>query len=216
MSQLIIVEGNIGAGKTTFCENVSEIINYKVMYEPVTDNHYLEKFYEDPKRYALEMQFYLMSLRFKAHQEAILHIWTTGQGVIVDRSIYGDDLFCKRNYLDGNISEEGYQNYNKMKEIMCQFLMVPQLTIYLDVRPENCLKRIKMRNRDCEKQIPLEYLEGLEKLHSELLDELSLKGSKIFRLNWDSFDTFDNVVSNMKNDKLIQNNFQEYKNISVY
>ena len=70
-SQLIIIEGLIGVGKSTLAVKLAKQLNYHLIKEPVIDNPYLEKFYADPKRYALEMQFWLMSKRFAMHQEAI-------------------------------------------------------------------------------------------------------------------------------------------------
>jgi len=116
--QLIIIEGLIGAGKTTLSRQLGEELSYRVMEEPTIDNPYLDKYYEDPKRWALEMQFWLMSRRFEMHQEAIEHIWKTRQSVIMDRSIYGDAVFCRKNFLDGNIEKIGYDTYLKMREVM--------------------------------------------------------------------------------------------------
>src|SRR5277367_3948639 len=94
---LIIVEGNIGAGKSSITKAIAEKLKAHAMYEPVESNPYLDDFYKDQKRWALEMQYWLMAKRFKMHEEAIEHIMTTGQAVIMDRSIYGDAVFAKKN-----------------------------------------------------------------------------------------------------------------------
>ncbi len=152
-AQLIIIEGLIGIGKSTLARSLGKDLNYKVMEEPVEDNPYLEKFYADPKRYALDMQFWLMSRRFAMHQEAIEHVWRTGQGVVMDRSIYGDTVFAKKNYEDGNIDEMGYNNYLNMRDVMCRFLMVPQLTLFLRAPLDTCQGRIAQRNRSCGRRV---------------------------------------------------------------
>jgi deoxyadenosine/deoxycytidine kinase len=213
MSAMICCEGNIGAGKSTFCKEISRLLNYKVMYEPVATNPYLEKYYADPKRYALEMQYYLMSARFFQHQEGIDHCWRTGQSVLFDRSIYGDTVFCKRNFLDGNIEQIGYDNYLKMRDVMTRFLMIPQLVVFLDVKPEICLERIKQRSRNCETNIPLSYLQGLHELYSELMEYMESLGSKVVRLNWNEFMPFGEVVKYLKENKYISKPFEEYPEI---
>jgi len=86
--KMIIIEGNIGAGKSTLTKQLSEALNAKPFYEPVETNPYLEKYYLDPKQFALPMQFYLMSNRYELHQEGIKHIWKTQQSCLFDRSIY--------------------------------------------------------------------------------------------------------------------------------
>lgn len=196
--QMIIIEGNIGAGKSTLTTQLSEALGAKPFYEPVKTNPYLEKYYEDPKKYALPMQFYLMSNRFGLHQEGIEHIWKTGQSCIYDRSIYGDYIFAKRNWLDGNMSQLDFENYNKMRDVMLRSLMTPHVTLYLDSKPETCLRNINMRSRGCESGIPLEYLQGLDDLYRELIFELKQKGSQIVEIDWNEFRPVDYILERLE------------------
>jgi len=208
VSSLVLVEGLVGAGKTKFCDLLAERKGYRVMYEPVNENPYLNKFYADPKRWALEMQFFLMSHRFKQHQEAVEHIWRTGQSVLMDRSIYGDKVFCHLNYLQGNIDEEGYRSYLHMRDAMFKFVMVPQVTFYLHVKPEKCLQRIQSRGRDCEKTIPVDYLQGLDAEYSKLMEELRDRGSKVIHVDWNEFQTMDAVCDQYASS--LPRNFDNY------
>ncbi|MBF0315702.1 MAG: deoxynucleoside kinase [Oligoflexia bacterium] len=192
--QLIIIEGLIGAGKTTFAEKLGALIDAKVYYEPVRDNPYLSDYYKNPKRYALEMQFWLMSVRFQLHQEAIQYIWESGKSAIIDRSIYGDWIFAKQNWLDGNIDDRGYESYIKHRDVMFRYLMVPHLTLFLDADPTVCLERIYGRGRDCEKGIPQKYLEGLHVLHRELMIELKQRGTKLVHIDWNKFRSVESVI----------------------
>lgn len=211
MSKLIIVEGLIGSGKSTFCREVASRTGYHVMYEPVEENPYLESFYADPKRWALEMQFYLMAHRFKMHQEAIEYIWRTGNGVLMDRSIYGDSVFCALNHINGNIDSTGYSSYMGMRDVMTRFLMVPQITVYLNASPKVCQARIMSRGRDCEREIPLTYLEGLDNLYRDLIVEMESKGSKIINLNWEKFTPWEDVLSELSGH--IPRLFERYKTL---
>ena len=183
--KLICIEGNIGSGKSTLTKALAQLAGVKAFYEPVEENPYLDLFYSNPRRYALEMQFWLMSRRFELHEQAIRHIWQTGQSVIMDRSIYGDWVFAKKNWLDGNIEDVGYQSYLKHREVMNRYLLVPHTTLWLNAHPVTCRDRITERGRDCEKTIPLSYLEGLHKLHAELMEEMRGRGSKVIALDWD-------------------------------
>lgn len=211
---MIVVEGLIGVGKSTLTKAMGEALNLRVMEEPVADNPYLEKFYQDPKRYALEMQFWLMSRRFEMHQQAIKHIWQTGQGVIMDRSIYGDAVFAEKNYLDGNIDEMGFKNYMHMREVMFQFLMVPQITLFLSANAEVCAQRINMRSRNCESSIDLDYLRGLDKLYFELMRKLQERGSKVITVDWNQFQSWEFILNTLREENALGPQFLEYPLVS--
>ena len=76
--QLIIVEGNIGVGKSTLSCQLARKLNYRVFLEPTTKNPYLEKFYKDPKRYALKLQLWIFKQRFRTYIAATKHVLQTG------------------------------------------------------------------------------------------------------------------------------------------
>jgi len=106
---LIIVEGNISAGKSTLCKNLAQLLNYKLFLEPAVEgNPYLQLFYQDPKKYALKMQLWLLRRRFETYAEAIRLISSNQcEGVLLDRSVFSDYVFAVKNFEDGNISSEG-------------------------------------------------------------------------------------------------------------
>jgi len=196
--KLIIIEANISSGKSYLTREMCSALNYKPVFEPVNSNPYLELFYQDQKRWALEMQYWLMSNRFKMHEEAIRHIWKTGQPVVMDRSIYGDAIFAKKNHMDGNISDLGYESYLKHRDVMRRFLMVPHQTVFLRVSPETCKDRIEnVRKRNCEKGMPLDYLEGLERYYGELLEELEEMGSSVRFIDNDPFRTTGAIINEL-------------------
>ena len=205
--KMIIVEGNIGAGKSTLTKQLAESLNARAFFEPVESNPYLEKFYKDPKKYALPMQFYLMSIRYEMHQEGIEHIWRTGQPCIFDRSIYGDIIFAKKNWLDGNMTDLDFENYNKMRAVMTKSLMVPHTTIYLKNDPEITFKNIVNRSRDCESGIPMDYLKGLDSLYKELAYDLSEMGSDVVEIDWNEFKPIEHVLEklNYKETEILYN-----------
>jgi deoxyadenosine/deoxycytidine kinase len=213
-AQMIVIEGIIGVGKSTLSQDLAKLLGYHFLKEPVEDNPYLEQFYANPKRYALEMQFWLMSKRFTMHQEAIELVWRTGQGVVMDRSIYGDRVFAEQNYLDKNIDKAGLDNYLNMSKVMTQFLMVPHLTLYLDASPKTCQQRIKHRLRNCERQIPLNYLEGLTKLYKNLMLQMKQLGSNVINFDWENFHDADYVLETIKEKGLLTQTFSNYHSIS--
>ena len=192
--KLISIEGNIGTGKSTLAKNLADALNYKLMKEPVEDNPYLEEFYKDPKALAFKMQFWLLHNRFRAHKEAVEHIWHTNQGVVQDRSIYGDQVFAKQHYLTGNMSLLDYETYLAHRELTNNQLLPPTIAIFLESHPEICIQRIKSRGRDCEKEIPIDYLIGLQERHKELILDLKSRGTKVYQIDWNNFKSTEEVL----------------------
>ena len=78
-AQLVIVEGNIGVGKSTLACQLAKQLNYRVFVEPTTKNPYLAKFYRDPKKYALKLQLWIFRQRFKTYVDATEHVLKYGK-----------------------------------------------------------------------------------------------------------------------------------------
>ena len=75
---VIIVEGNIGVGKTTLTCQIGRKLNYRIFLEPATRNPYLTRFYKEPKKYALKMQLWLFRQRCMMYMRAVKHAMNTG------------------------------------------------------------------------------------------------------------------------------------------
>lgn len=200
--KMILIEGNIGAGKSTLTEKLAKELDVRVFYETVDDEsklaEYLKLYYQDRKRYALEFQFYMLSQRLKDHKAAIDHIWQTGQSCLFDRSVYSTHSFTKQNWLDGNISDLGYDNYLKLKEQMIDSMLAPHIVLYLKTTPERCLESIRARNRECEKDVSLQYLTKLHDRHEELMQEFMSRGSKVIDVEWDNFGKAIDVIKKLE------------------
>jgi len=140
--KLIIIEGNICAGKSRMTHSLGKLLKYRVFLEPTNTNPYLEKFYKDCKKYALPMQLWLLKQRFLTYISAIKHILATGEGVILDRSVFSDWVFAEKNLRDGNIGLEGYEYYKSLRNQLLHELPVPHITLFLDVTAERCYDRV--------------------------------------------------------------------------
>lgn len=189
---LVIIEGNISAGKSTVTRDLAAQLGYRVFLEPATTNPFLADFYRDPKRFALRMQVYLLRRRFHTYVAAVQHMLATGQGAVLDRSIFSDWVFAEKNRLDGNIDTEGFFYYSQLRDRMLADLPFPHVTVYLDVTPETCYQRIhglRMRQAEVDSGIPLEYLAGLHRCYEQFLGHMSQRGSHVLRLDWSAFGT---------------------------
>lgn len=177
MDRIIYVEGNIGAGKSTFCKWIETNFYDKVdiVYEPVDEwtkimdkeqKNLLDYFYNDPKRWSYTFQMMAFTSRVNALEKE------TDKNIrIVDRSIYCDKyVFAKNCNETGLITEIEWKLYKDMFNfINKRFKYKPYVMIYLKTEPKTCDQRIKKRARKEEKTIPLEYLKQIHNKHEEWL-----------------------------------------------
>ena len=194
------ISGIIGVGKSWLTKALAEYLGFEAFFEPVTENPYLDDFYKDMKQFGFPMQVYLLNERFRQHQQAI---WKNN-GVVQDRTIYEDCIFAKMLSESGDISKLDYQTYKNLFINMTNFLHRPDVIIYLDVEPETALKRINHRNRDCESELPLQYLVNLKAGYDEWLDDIEPR-IPVIRIDWNEFKSVEYVVEQI-NSILVQKN----------
>ena len=187
------ISGLIGAGKTTLARELGKVLNLPVYYEPIVENEYLEDFYRDMKRYSFSFQIYLLNCRFRQHQQVL---WN-GTGGIQDRTLYEDSIFAKVLYEDGNMEEREYKTYLNLFRNMSNFMKKNTLIVDLDVKPEESLRRIKLRARGCETGITVDYLTKLYNAYEEFLKEIS-KVIPVIRVNYSKFKTAEEMAQIIK------------------
>ncbi len=171
----IAVAGNIGTGKTTLTNLLSQRFGWEAHFEAVVDNPYLSDFYADMTRWSFPLQIFFLNNRFKAHQTV-----TRGtNSAIQDRSIYEDaNIFARNLYEQGQMEERDYKNYLELYQVMCGFLNPPDLVIYLRKSLPKLKEQIAKRGRDYEKNIPDEYLANLDRYYDDWMENYDL-GKKL-------------------------------------
>lgn len=153
---MICVGGFIGGGKTTVAKILGEEFGSEVFYESVEDNYILPLFYGKDEeeilknRYPFLLQLYFLNTRFKSIKEALIH-----KHNILDRSIYEDWYFAKKNMELGRISELEFQIYEGLLNNMLEELKelpkkAPDLMVYIKGSFETFINRIKLRGREYE------------------------------------------------------------------
>lgn len=173
VNMLIVVGGMIGLGKSSVAELLGEALGSDVFFESVDDNPILPLFYTSSpeeiqaKRYPFLLQLYFLDTRFKAIKQALVH-----NDNVLDRSIYEDWYFAKKNMELGRISELEMQVYENILNNMMEELdelpkKAPDLMVYLKGSFETVLERIMKRGRSFE-------------VDSELVD--------YYRFLWEGYD----------------------------
>ena len=169
--RFIAVAGNIGVGKSTLTQMLSEYLCWQPFYEAVDDNPYLADFYQDMRKWSFHSQIFFLSRRLRHHRQIVDYPST----VIQDRTIYEDaEIFARNLYQQGLMSERDYASYREMYEAIKAFLPPPDLIIYLRASVPTLLERIRLRGRDYEQQIDPAYLEQLNVLYEEWIEGFTL------------------------------------------
>ncbi|MGH7725027.1 MAG: deoxynucleoside kinase [Candidatus Eiseniibacteriota bacterium] len=166
----LAIAGNIGVGKTDLTDRLAAELGWKVYYEPVIENPYLDPFYQDMQRWSFHLQIYFLAERFKAQ----VRIGQSGEAFIQDRTIYEDaEIFAKTLLEQGSMTKVDYENYTELFHCMTDFLRPPDLIIYLHASPDTLLERIAKRGRESEKAISRDYLARLGNAYDDWIARVS-------------------------------------------
>ncbi len=196
-TMFIGIAGMIGAGKSNLAKALGEHLGIDVHYEPVADHEYLADFYRDTARYSFAMQVYLLTRRFEQPQEII---WR-GRSAVQDRTIYEDSIFAKMLATTGLMDARDYRTYVDLFKNMSNFMCKPSVIVYLDVSPASSYERIRMRSRDVESTIKLEYLEALHAGYAEFVQNIS-KVVPVIRVDYERFATAEEMATMIKREYL--------------
>ncbi len=152
----IAIEGNIGAGKTTFATKFAQDLNAKLVLERFEENAFLPKFYEDPKRYAFPLEMSFLADRYQQLTDDLAQYDLFKTSVISDYFVFKSLIFSKV-----TLSDEEYALYRKIFNFMYKDLVKPDLYIYLYQNVDRLLQNIKKRGRSYEQSIKADYLEQI-------------------------------------------------------
>ncbi|MBU2995170.1 2-amino-4-hydroxy-6-hydroxymethyldihydropteridine diphosphokinase [Cellulophaga baltica] len=154
----IAIEGNIGAGKTTLAEKISEDFNAKLILERFADNPFLPKFYKDPVRFAFPLEMSFLAERYQQFSD------DTSQFDLFKSFMVGDyDIFKSLIFAKVTLQEDEFKIYRKVFNFMHKEVKKPGLYVYLYQNTERLLENIKKRDREYEQNIPPDYLEKINR-----------------------------------------------------
>jgi len=162
----IIVEGNIGAGKTTLSNMLAEKYNARLILEEFADNPFLPKFYKNRERFAFPLELSFLAERYNQLNKELSSLDLFHKKTVSDYYFMKSMIFAKQ-----TLASDEYKLYQQIFSIMHSNLPKPDLFIYLHNSVDNLLKNIDKRGRDYEKDIDPDYLKTIEKGYFEFLKQ---------------------------------------------
>lgn len=215
---LIVVGGMIGLGKSSVAEILGNHFNSEVFYESVEDNPILPLFYSESEeeilknRYPFLLQLYFLNTRFKSIKEALYN-----DNNVLDRSIYEDWYFAKKNMELGRISELEMNTYEGLLENMLEELKelpkkAPDIMVYLKGTFETVMKRINLRGRDFEVDENLkEYYHFLWEDYDNWVNN-HYNASEVLIIDMDTMDVVNNEADKHKLIEMVEEKLKEVRN----
>ena len=161
MHQYIVIEGPLGVGKTSLALMLAEKLNGQTLMENVDENPFLGHFYQDPKKFGFQTQIYFLLRRYKQALEL-------GQMDLFQNVVISDYLFDKdRIFARVNLDDNEFWLYEQLFQILRKRLVTPDLVLFLQVKTEVLMDRLKQRNKKYEKSISFKYLETINRAFNE-------------------------------------------------
>ncbi|MBQ9509505.1 MAG: deoxynucleoside kinase [Bacteroidales bacterium] len=157
MYKYIVIEGCIGAGKTTLSEMLAEDLNAELVLERFADNSFLPKFYKDPLHYAFPVEMTFLTDRYQQLKQLLSQRDMFKDLVISDYFIDKCIIFSKN-----NLQPDEYNLYTKVYDIISTYLPKPDLLIYLYNNADRLLRNIAKRGRSYEQEITADYLNNIQ------------------------------------------------------
>ncbi|MFI3314649.1 MAG: deoxynucleoside kinase [Rikenellaceae bacterium] len=164
----IAVSGNIGSGKTTLVEILSKRLGLMPFFEDV-NNPYIDDFYKDMHRWAFHLQMAFLGKK----SEQLREIERRTTSIIQDRTIYEEAyIFVENLHQMGLIATRDYNTYMNIFKLIVAQIPTPDVIIYLKASNETILSQIYKRGRDYEMNIEPSYINRLNKLYNNWIDNI--------------------------------------------
>lgn len=188
-NRYIAIAGNMGVGKSTLVQFLTQQFGGEPFYEPVDTNPYFGRFFKDMRKWAFHSQIYFLTHKFRIHQAIEKHPTLA----IIDRSIYEDaEIFAKGLYRSRKMSKDDFSLYWDLYQSMCESLRPPALMIYLSCSLRTLKKRIKERGRREEKHVPDGHLRRLQKAYDEWIKRVDF--CEVVHIKTDQLDYISDLV----------------------
>ncbi|MFZ4520799.1 MAG: deoxynucleoside kinase [Bacteroidales bacterium] len=168
MYNYVVIEGNIGAGKTSFATLLAEDCNARLILEQFEENSFLPKFYEDQARYAFPLELSFLADRYQQLKAQFNAADLFKTFTVADYFIFKSLIFASK-----NLEPLEFGLYSKLFSIVSSVVPKPDMIVYLYLNLENLRKNIEKRGRPYEQNIQFDYLEKIQSGYLEFLRQQS-------------------------------------------
>ena len=152
----LVIEGNIGAGKTTLAQKISEKYQTKLVLEQFTDNPFLPKFYENQEQYSFPLEMAFLAERYNQLNRELSNLDLFSPFTVSDYYFMKSLIFAQN-----TLQPDEYKLYRQFFTIIYDKMPKPDLYVYIHKDCDLLLKNIALRGRNYEKFITKEYLEKI-------------------------------------------------------
>lgn len=165
----IAIEGNIGAGKSTFAELLAKELDARAVYEEFAENPFLPKFYADKERYAFTVELSFLADRYQQLNSMLLVPDLFRENVVADYALFKSLLFAQI-----TLNKDEFKLFRNLFQIMHANLPKPDLLIYLHLGLDKLKENIISRGRSYEQNISKAYL---DQIHQAYMGYLRLQNN---------------------------------------
>jgi len=153
----LVIEGNIGAGKTTLAQMISKKYGANIVLEQFADNPFLPKFYQNPEQYAFPLEMAFLASRYNQLNRELSGYDLLNSFTITDYYFMKSLIFAQN-----TLQSDEYELYRQFFNIIYDKMPKPDLYVYLHKDTDLLLKNIALRGRSYESHITKEYLEKIK------------------------------------------------------
>ncbi len=166
--RFLVIEGNIGSGKTSLAKKLSAEYNAKLVLEQFADNPFLPKFYKNPEKYSFPLELSFLAERYKQIKKEILNPGLFHSFIIADYYFSKSAIFAKN-----TLQKDEYNLFNQIFNIIFESMPKPDLYVYLHLSIENLLNNIQIRGRAYEQTIDSGYLKKIRQGYINYLKQVT-------------------------------------------
>ena len=159
-NRYLVIEGVIGAGKTSLSRLLSDRLSAQLVLEEVEENPFLKDFYRDRSRYAFQTQMHFLFSRYQ-QQRNLRQTDLFSDKLVSDYLFQKDRIFASLNLVDKELAL-----YEKLVGWLELDVIKPDVVVYLQANTETLMERILRRNRSFEKDMDRNYIEKLNEAYN--------------------------------------------------
>src|SRR5947207_1130677 len=183
-NRYIVIEGVIGAGKTSLARMLSERMQAKLVLEEVEENPFLKDFYKDRERFAFQTQMHFLFSRFQQQRNL-------RQMELFNERMVSDYMFQKDKIFAGlNLSEREFALYERLVAWLELDVLAPDVVVYLQATPDMLMRRIAKRGRPFEKDMDPGYIKQLNEAYNHFF--FHYVGAALLVVNTNAIDFVNN------------------------